>query len=105
MGKCSAILGFSGYEDEAHVMGMINSGAAGYILKTEEPGQVLEAVRKVAEVNLGLVSGLWKVCSLGHGRRIKIRYFGQREMDILQLIGGCDKYELQIVCLSRRKQL
>jgi DNA-binding NarL/FixJ family response regulator len=48
-GLDTKVIAFSAYVDEEHVMGMLNAGALGYILKTEPPKTIVEAIRTVAE--------------------------------------------------------
>lgn len=43
------ILAFSSYADDAYVYPMIQAGAAGYLLKDELPGEIVQAIRSVAQ--------------------------------------------------------
>lgn len=91
-GICTTVLGFSGYDDDTTVMGMLDAGAAGYILKTEEAEQVLEAVRTVADGDPWFSPRIVKKVLAQARQDISGLYaLSQREMEILQLIGqGCD---------------
>lgn len=42
------LIAFSAFADEEHVMAMLNAGALGYVLKTEPPRVLLNAIRSVA---------------------------------------------------------
>lgn len=50
------ILAFSGYEDPAYVQGIIECGAAGYLVKHEALERVVEAIRSVAAGETGWLS-------------------------------------------------
>ena len=39
---------YSGFADEQHVTAMLNAGALGFVVKTEPPEAIVEAVRAVA---------------------------------------------------------
>jgi DNA-binding NarL/FixJ family response regulator len=43
------VLALSAYSDDADVQGMLEAGAAGYLLKEEAPGVILAAVRATAQ--------------------------------------------------------
>jgi DNA-binding NarL/FixJ family response regulator len=60
-GVQSKIVAFSAMEDEQHVMGMINAGAAGYVLKTEPPEKIIEAIRAIAKGRLWLSDRVFEV--------------------------------------------
>jgi len=42
------ILALSAYEDRQYILGMLNNGAAGYLIKGEPPETILKAVRSVS---------------------------------------------------------
>ena len=48
MGLPVYILALSAYDDKAYVMGLLDSGASGYITKEKPPVMIIEAVRAVA---------------------------------------------------------
>ena len=48
-GLDTKIAAFSAYADEEHIMGMLNAGAVAYILKTEPPQKIIEAIRSVVK--------------------------------------------------------
>jgi len=47
-GLATRILAYSAYADDAEIQGMLDAGAAGYVLKQEPPAKVIEAIRTVA---------------------------------------------------------
>jgi DNA-binding NarL/FixJ family response regulator len=42
------VLGFSAYSDEEYIIKMLDAGAKGYVLKTDGPNMLLNAIRTVA---------------------------------------------------------
>ncbi len=50
------VLAFSAHDDSEIARGLLAAGAAGYLLKDEEPAHILEAVRSVARGEKGWVS-------------------------------------------------
>jgi DNA-binding NarL/FixJ family response regulator len=96
LGICTTVLGFSGFDDDAHVMGMLDCGAGGYILKTEGPEQVLEAVRAVAGGEPWFSPRIVERVLARAREDLSGHYaLSRREMEILQLIGsGCSDSEI-----------
>ena len=52
-GAAVRILALSAYNDEEYIRGLLASGAAGYLLKEEIPGTIVEAIRGVARGERG----------------------------------------------------
>lgn len=50
------ILVLSAYEDRHHILGMLNTGVAGYLTKEEVPETLVKAVRGIADGQRGWVS-------------------------------------------------
>jgi DNA-binding NarL/FixJ family response regulator len=50
------ILALSAYANKRYILKMFSSGAVGYILKEEAPNQVVEAIRKVVDGEVGWLS-------------------------------------------------
>ena len=50
------ILALSAYDDKQYILGMLSSGAAGYLTKEEVPEAIIEAVRGVSRGEEGWVS-------------------------------------------------
>jgi len=50
------ILALSAYDDKQYILGLLASGAAGYLMKEEVPAYIVEAVRGVARGEQGWVS-------------------------------------------------
>jgi DNA-binding NarL/FixJ family response regulator len=55
-GSAVRILALSAYDDQQYILGMLTSGAAGYLTKEEAPRILIEAVRGVARGERGWVS-------------------------------------------------
>ncbi len=55
-GKAISILVLSAYDDLQYIRQMLLNGAAGYLIKDEAPERILEAVRGVAQGEVGWVS-------------------------------------------------
>jgi len=55
-GKVIRILVLSAYDDLQYIRQMLVNGAAGYLIKDEAPERILEAVRGVAQGEIGWVS-------------------------------------------------
>ncbi len=55
-GKAIRILVLSAYDDLQYIRQMLLNGAAGYLIKDEAPERILEAVRGVAQGEVGWVS-------------------------------------------------
>lgn len=96
LGICETVLGFSEYDDDAHVIGMLDAGAAGYILRTEQPEQVLEAIRTVARGEpwySPLIGD--RVLAWGQKDLSGLYSLSEREIEVMKLIGiGCSDAEI-----------
>jgi DNA-binding NarL/FixJ family response regulator len=46
-GSHAHIVALSAYDDDRYIASMLKAGAVGYLLKSEAPGQIVEAVRRV----------------------------------------------------------
>ncbi len=44
-GPTARVLVLSAHDDEAHILGLLAHGAAGYLSKAEAPGSIVDAVR------------------------------------------------------------
>jgi two-component system, NarL family, response regulator DegU len=51
------ILALSAYEDKHYILGILATGAAGYLMKEELPQTIIRAIRGVAKGENGWVSG------------------------------------------------
>src|SRR5512134_2215013 len=51
-----SILVLSAYEDRHYIQELLSMGAAGYLVKEEAPGTIIEAVQKVAQGERGWLS-------------------------------------------------
>lgn len=50
------VLALSAYEDNQYIHGVLENGASGYLTKDEAPHRIVEAVRRVAQGEKGLLS-------------------------------------------------
>jgi len=55
-GPAARVLVLSAHDDEAHILGLLEHGAAGYLSKAEAPGSIVDAVRGVARGETGWFS-------------------------------------------------
>ncbi len=46
-GSAVRCIAFSAYDDKYYVLGLLETGAAGYILKDDDPCTIIEAIRQV----------------------------------------------------------
>ena len=46
------VLVLTAYDDDAYVIGVLQAGANGYVLKTASPVEIIHAVREVSELSL-----------------------------------------------------
>lgn len=87
-GSSVRILALSAYDDQQYILGLLASGAAGYLIKEEAPDTIVDAVRGVARGEDGWLS-----------RRVAARVaewtqrgeraggeLTEREMDVLRLV-------------------
>jgi DNA-binding NarL/FixJ family response regulator len=87
MGSDTKVAAFSVLDDEEHIMSMLNAGALGYILKTEPPPAILEAIRSIAEGAPWLSSKAFGVVmNFRLGELPECPELTGRELDVLQLL-------------------
>lgn len=83
------IVALSAYDDDRYIAGMVQTGAAGYLLKNEAPGRIVSAVRSV-------VAGtpLWTAAQLARAERweaeiVRVREsLTEREREVLGLVSA-----------------
>ena len=56
MGSTARILGLSSYNDREFISELLTYGASGYLLKDEVPEEIIQAIRGVADGEVGWVS-------------------------------------------------
>jgi two-component system, NarL family, response regulator LiaR len=89
MNLTTRVLGFSAYSDEECIFKMLDAGAQGYVLKTEGPEKLLEAIRTVARgetwVSPTVVNKL-----LNRSRRELVNHslLSHREMEVIKLLAN-----------------
>ena len=87
MGLDTKVVAFSAFADEEHVMGMLNAGALGYILKTEPPKTILEAIRTTAKQEPWLSRSAFEaVMRFRRGELPECPPLTPRELEVLQLL-------------------
>ncbi len=93
------ILALSAHDDEQYVFGLLESGAAGYLVKEEVPETIIEAVRGVAHGEEGWLSH--RVTAKIMKRRTtqvqpaEADLLSDRERDVLRLIAqGHDNHQI-----------
>jgi DNA-binding NarL/FixJ family response regulator len=85
------VLVLSGYDDEDLILGALEAGAAGYLLKEEEPGTIVAAVRAVARGEEGWYSRpvMAKVTAWARGKTSQPperAELTEREVEVLRLV-------------------
>jgi DNA-binding NarL/FixJ family response regulator len=85
-GMLPKVLAYSAFSDQAHVLGMLQAGAAGYALKTEPPQTLLGAIRVVAGGKSWLSPGLAEVV-LSLASVVPSEVLSARELEVVRLIG------------------
>lgn len=80
------ILALSAYDDSQYVFGVLDSGAAGYLLKEEAPDAIIAAVRGVACGQGGWISRrvVQKVMQRARGTQQNACPLTPRELEVLQ---------------------
>lgn len=93
------ILALSAHDDEQYVFGLLESGAAGYLVKDEVPETIAQAVRGVASGEDGWLSRriaarLMQKRSKG-GDQDALKALSEREQEVLGLLAtGLDNQEI-----------
>jgi two-component system response regulator DegU len=82
------ILALSSHNDDQYILGLLEAGAAGYLLKEEAPEAIVAAVRGAAQGEAGWLSQsvAQKVMRHLHGAAEETCPLTEREMDVLQLL-------------------
>ncbi len=93
------VLGLSAFDDEEDIEDLLDAGAAGYLIKNEAPGKIVEAVRGVARGEEGHFSRSVTAKLIRSKRKLPLRQAGKglnrRERQILDLVAmGNDKAEI-----------
>jgi two-component system, NarL family, response regulator DegU len=98
------VLGFSAYSDEEYIMKMLDAGAQGYVLKTEDPNMVLDAIRTVARGETWISPSISSKL-LNRTRRELANHslLSRRELEVIQLLarGYSNTKIAQSLILSR----
>jgi DNA-binding NarL/FixJ family response regulator len=95
------ILALSAHDDEQYVFGLLESGAAGYLVKDEVPETLVEAIRGVARGQEGWLSRR-VMAKVMKQRRIQVQpgptvsaTLSERERDVLRLVArGLDNQQI-----------
>jgi two-component system response regulator DevR len=89
-----AIVFLSGDESEDSLLAAVEAGAAGYLIKSESPGEIADAVRKAAKGEVLLPAGVLaqligrqrQVAARLTARRTLVEQLTQRELEVLRLM-------------------
>jgi DNA-binding NarL/FixJ family response regulator len=89
------VLILTAYDDDAYVLGVLQAGANGYVLKTASPLEVICAVREVAEGRSALgatIAQKLMVLISGHGpvQHEEYEQLTEREIEVLTLASKGD---------------
>jgi DNA-binding NarL/FixJ family response regulator len=84
------VLVLTAYDDDAYVLGVLQAGANGYVLKTASPVEIIRAVREVSEGRSALDSIIAQklmVLISGHGpiQHEEYEQLTERELEVLAL--------------------
>jgi DNA-binding NarL/FixJ family response regulator len=85
------IIALSAHEDTQYILGMLDYGASGYIMKEEAPEILLKAIRRVAKGESGWISQRVGEKLENHRKRSsmkKSKTFTQREVEILKNVAN-----------------
>jgi DNA-binding NarL/FixJ family response regulator len=85
-GAAVHVLALSAYDDQEYIRGLLASGAAGYLLKEEIPGTIVEAIRGVARGERGWVSRQVAAQMATWTQKEEATALTGREMDVLRLV-------------------
>lgn len=99
------VLALSAYDDEEYVLGLLSTGAAGYLTKEEAPQTIVEAVRGVARGEEGWLSrrATARVVrqtgrSAQGSPRVRAPMLSERELEVLRLLAkGSDNTRIAAV--------
>ncbi len=88
LGSPVKILALSAYDDPVYIRELLESGAAGYLVKEEAPETIVEAVRGVAHGEQGWVSRriAAQMVSWVRGDEAERSQLTPREVDVLRLV-------------------
>jgi DNA-binding NarL/FixJ family response regulator len=88
MGSPVKILALSAYDDPVYIRELLESGAAGYLVKEEAPETIVEAVRGVSHGEQGWVSRriAAQMVSWVRGDEAERSQLTPREVDVLRLV-------------------
>lgn len=110
--KTVKVLALSMFDDDKYILSMMKSGARGYLLKSAEPDEIVEAIRSVHEkgfyfndhLSLTMVKKLMGNSIFENEEEKRTVELNERESDILKLI--CAEYAnteiADKMCLSVR---
>ena len=102
------VLALSAYKDDRYVYGMLQAGAAGYLLKEEAPERIVEAVRAVASGEEWYSQGVMaKVMAWARGETVAppgVAGLTERELEVLRLVAkGWDNQRIaEELCIAEQ---
>ena len=106
-----AVLALSAYDDDEYVFGLLEAGAAGYLLKTASGDELIRAIRAIyrgepvlAPIVTRKVINRFRAPDRGPGRGRPFEHLSDREIDIIKLAakGMSNKEIADELLLSKR---
>ena len=91
-GSAAGILILTAYDDEPYIISALQAGANGYVLKTAEPEELVEAVLSVREgrsvLDQGLMTRLVRHIAQAHepAQKALVEPLSARELEVLRLV-------------------
>lgn len=83
------VLGFSAYENEYYIKGMLKAKVSGYILKDEIPADIIKAIRRVAQGKTWYSQSVTaKITDLLRDMEAGVNELTKREIRILTSLAG-----------------
>jgi two-component system, NarL family, invasion response regulator UvrY len=82
------ILALSAHDDSQYIIGMLNNGVSGYLMKEEAPEKLVNAIRRVAQGEKGWVSSRVAeiIARRARTERMNRKTYTERELNILRLL-------------------
>lgn len=84
------LLILTAFEDDPYILAVLQAGANGYVLKTAKPGEIIQAVRDVAEGKSALDPNIARKLlaqALTASQPLPVERLTERELEVLRLAG------------------
>lgn len=82
------VIALTSFVDAQHVLPAVEAGAAGYLLKTADPDEIVAAIRAVASGRSMFDQGVMEALAHGVQRRAVAAQLTEREREVLRLVAG-----------------